>query len=118
MVQLMAPFFDDFVLEPQALNENKIRLEWRHRGSDACYDVSALSDGFLRFIALSTLLLQPVELRPSVIILDEPELGLHPFAIITLASLIKQHVGLDTDRAGDTVANTTGQFPTGRHPRG
>ena len=89
-VQLVTPFFDDFVLEPQALNENKIRLEWRHRGSDAYFDVSSLSDGSLRFIALTTLLLQPVELRPSVIILDEPELGLHPFAITTLASLIKQ----------------------------
>ena len=89
-VQLVTPFFDDFVLEPQALNENKIRLEWRHRKSDAYFDVSSLSDGSLRFIALTTLLLQPVELRPSVIILDEPELGLHPFAITTLASLIKQ----------------------------
>ena len=89
-VQLVTPFFDDFVLEPQALNEDKIRLEWRHRGSDVYFDVSSLSDGSLRFIALSTLLLQPVELRPSVIILDEPELGLHPFAITTVASLIKQ----------------------------
>ena len=89
-VQLVAPFFDDFVLKPLALNENRIRLEWRHRGSDAYFDVSSLSDGSLRFIALSTLLLQPLELRPSVIILDEPELGLHPYAITTLASLIKQ----------------------------
>ena len=89
-VQLVTPFFDDFVLEPQALNEDRIRLESRHRGSDAYFDVSSLSDGSLRFIALSTLLLQPVELRPSVIILDEPELGLHPFAMTTLASLIKQ----------------------------
>lgn len=89
-VQLVTPFFDDFVLQPQALNENKIRLEWRHRKSDAYFDVSSLSDGSLRFIALTTLLLQPVELRPSVVILDEPELGLHPFAITTLASLIKQ----------------------------
>ncbi len=89
-VQLVTPFFDDFVLEPQALNENKIRLGWRQRGSDAYFDVSSLSDGSLRFIALTTLMLQPVELRPSVIILDEPELGLHPFAITTLASLIKQ----------------------------
>ena len=89
-VRLVAPFFDDFVLKPLALNESGIRLEWRHRGSDAYFDVSSLSDGSLRFIALSTLLLQPVELRPSVIILDEPELGLHPYAITMLASLIKQ----------------------------
>ena len=89
-VQLVAPFFDDFFLEPLALNGDTIRLEWRHLGSDGYFDVSALSDGSLRFIALATLLLQPRELRPSVILLDEPELGLHPSAITILASLIKQ----------------------------
>ena len=89
-VRLVAPFFDDFVLKPTALHESRIRLEWRHRGSDAYFDVSALSDGSLRFIALATLLLEPVELRPSLIMLDEPELGLHPYAITTLASLIKR----------------------------
>ena len=47
-VRLVAPFFDDFVLEPQALNEDKIRLEWRHRESDAYFDTSSLSDGSLR----------------------------------------------------------------------
>jgi predicted ATPase len=45
-----------------------------------------LSDGTLRFIALATLLLQPEP--PSIIIIDEPELGLHPFAISVLADLI------------------------------
>ena len=89
-VQLVAPFFDDFRLEPLALNEDTIRLEWRHRASDAYFAASSLSDGSLRFIALATVLLQPVSLRPSVFLLDEPELGLHPYAITTLASLIKQ----------------------------
>ena len=89
-VQLVAPFVDDFFLEPLALNEDTIRLEWRHRGSDGYFDAASLSDGTLRFIALATLLLQPIELRPSVILLDEPELGLHPAAITILASLIKQ----------------------------
>jgi len=89
-VQRVAPFFDDFLLEPQELNEEKIRLEWRHRGSDAYFDASSLSDGSLRFIALATLLLQPESYRPSVILLDEPELGLHPYAITMLASLVKQ----------------------------
>ena len=89
-VQLVAPFFDDFFLEPLALNEDTIRLEWRHRGSDGYFDAASLSDGTLRFIALATLLLQPIELHPSVILLDEPELGLHPAAIAILASLIKQ----------------------------
>lgn len=89
-VQRMAPFFDDFQLEPQKLNPDKIRLEWRHKGSDAYFDASSLSDGSLRFIALATLLLQPESYRPSVILVDEPELGLHPYAITLLASLIKQ----------------------------
>ena len=88
-VRLVAPFFDDFVLEPLALNEDTIRLEWKHVGTDAYFDVSSLSDGTLRFIALATLLQQPEELRPSVILLDEPELGLHPLAITMLASMIK-----------------------------
>ena len=89
-VRLAAPFFEDFLLEPLALNEDTIRLEWRHRGSDAYFDAASLSDGTLRFIALATLLLQPKRLRPSVILLDEPELGLHPYAITLLASMVKQ----------------------------
>ena len=39
-VRLVAPFLDDFLLEPMSLNENKIRLEWRHMGSDAHFDAS------------------------------------------------------------------------------
>ena len=89
-VRLAAPFLDDFALEPLELNEDKIRLEWRHAGSDAYFDASSLSDGSLRFIALATLLRQPASLRPSVILLDEPELGLHPYAITLLASLLKE----------------------------
>ena len=89
-VQRVAPFFDDFILEPQRLNENKIRLEWRHKGSEGYFGASALSDGTLRFIALATLFLQPDDFKPSVILVDEPELGLHPYAITMLASLIKQ----------------------------
>jgi predicted ATPase len=65
-------------------------LEWRHKGTDAYFDASMISDGTLRFMALATLFLQPVEYRPSVILVDEPELGLHPYAITMLASLIKQ----------------------------
>lgn len=89
-VQRVAPFFEDFVLEPQRLNPSKIRLEWRHKDSDTYFDASSLSDGSLRFIALTTLLLQPKEFRPSVILVDEPELGLHPYAITMLASLVRQ----------------------------
>lgn len=89
-VQRVAPFFDDFVLEPQRLNSDKIRLEWRHKGSEAYFDAAALSDGTLRFIALATLFLQPEAYRPSIILVDEPELGLHPYAITLLAALVRQ----------------------------
>lgn len=89
-VQQAAPFFRDFQLEPRGLDESRIRLEWLHEGSDAYFDASSLSDGTLRFMAMAALLFQPKELRPSVILIDEPELGLHPYAIALLASLMKQ----------------------------
>ncbi len=89
-VRQVAPFFNDFQLEPLRLDESKIRLEWRHERSDDYFDVSAFSDGTLRFIAMAALLLQPEALRPAVILIDEPEMGMHPYAITLLASLIKQ----------------------------
>ena len=89
-VQRVAPFFDDFQLNPDPLNEEAIRLTWKHKNSDQYFGASSLSDGTLRFIALTTLFLQPDIFRPSVILVDEPELGLHPYAITMLASLVKQ----------------------------
>ena len=88
-VHLVAPFFEDFDIRPFALDKRILRLRWRHTRTVRPFDVSEFSDGTLRFIALATLLAQPAELRPSVVILDEPELGLHPFAIGVLASLIQ-----------------------------
>jgi predicted ATPase len=82
-------------LRPDPLNTNMVRLEWKNRESDKYFGPAALSDGTLRFIALSTLFLQPEQLRPSLILVDEPELGLHPYAITILSSLIKQ-VSADT----------------------
>jgi predicted ATPase len=87
-VQLIAPFFDDFLLEPRTKGDEEIvRLEWRQKGSDFPFQAYHLSDGTLRFICLATALLQPV--LPSTIVIDEPELGLHPFAIGLLANLIQ-----------------------------
>lgn len=88
-VRLAAPFFGDFILRPHPLNPSKIRLEWRERGSDMVFSPNALSDGTLRFICLTTLFLQPPEMLPATIILDEPELGLHPYAIVLLAEMIR-----------------------------
>ncbi|MCW8174449.1 AAA family ATPase [Verminephrobacter aporrectodeae] len=86
-IRLVAPFFEKFVLAPSRLNERKIKLEWRQKGSDAYFDAYSLSDGSLRFICLATLLLQPSP--PALILLDEPELGLHPFAIHILAEMLE-----------------------------
>ncbi len=83
-VRLVTPFFDDFILRP---NENeKVRLLWKQKGSDYPLKPNHLSDGTIRFICLTTALLQPDP--PSTIIIDEPELGLHPYAIDILAELI------------------------------
>jgi predicted ATPase len=88
-VRRIAPFFNDFLLRPNSFNLETIKLAWTQKGTDKYFRASSLSDGTLRFIFLTVLLLQPVELRPSVILIDEPELGLHPEAIGLLASLIK-----------------------------
>ena len=83
-IRLVTPFFDDFILKP---NQNeKLRLLWRQKGSDYPLKPYHLSDGTIRFICLTTALLQPSP--PSTIIIDEPELGLHPYAIEILAELI------------------------------
>ena len=84
-IRLVTPFFDNFILKP---NKNeKVRLLWKQKGSDYPLKPHHLSDGTLRFICLTTALLQPDP--PSTIIIDEPELGLHPYAIEILAELIE-----------------------------
>jgi predicted ATPase len=82
----IAPFFEEFRLAPSKLNESKIRLEWKEKGSEAYFNASSLSDGTLRFLCLTTLLLQPQ--LPTLVLLDEPELGLHPAAVTLLADLL------------------------------
>lgn len=88
IIQSVVPFFDRFRLSPAFLNEDKILLEWQEKEHPETYfNANHLSDGSLRFIALVTLLMQPK--LPKVIIMDEPELGLHPTAINKLSGLIK-----------------------------
>ncbi len=85
-LQLIMPQLHDFILEPERLNPSSIQLRFRERGSDRDLYVSQLSDGMLRFACLATLLLQP-EL-PPLLLIDEPELGLHPAAIELLCALL------------------------------
>jgi predicted ATPase len=88
-IRSIAPFFDRFDLKPSRLNEQYIQLEWKEKNyPDSYFNAYHLSDGTLRFICLATLLMQPIP--PKTIIIDEPELGLHPVAVNKLASLIRK----------------------------
>lgn len=88
-VAQIAPFFEDFQLEPSGRSGNDIILNWRHRGSDLLFGPHQLSDGTLRAICLISLLQQPTEDLPYLIVVDEPELGLHPQALEMIASLFQ-----------------------------
>jgi len=88
-VRLVAPFFDDFKLRPEPNGaDTVVQLEWTQRGSDYPFHPSQLSDGTLRFICMTTALLQLR--RPATMLFDEPELGLHPYALTVLGGLFKQ----------------------------
>jgi len=86
-IRMVAPFFEDFVLQPNS--NDSVLLRWKKAGYDGTMGPNQLSDGTLRFICLTTLLQQPKDLRPPTIILDEPELGLFPQAMVYLAEMIK-----------------------------
>jgi predicted ATPase len=85
ILRLIAPFFSDFYFAPD--DEGYVRLQWTNKFGAGIYDITDLSDGTIRFIALATLFLQPSP--PAILIVDEPELGLHPFALGKLAGMIQ-----------------------------
>lgn len=104
MVQRVAPYFHDFVFQPET--NDVMRLRWKHKGSDDYFDASMLSDGTLRFICMASLLLQPK--LPTIILLDEPELGLHPFAMQLLAAMMRsasEHTQIIASTQSVTLAN-------------
>ncbi len=87
-IKSIAPYIDSLILEPKKLNKNEIELRWIDKGDpNSSFNAYQFSDGTLRFIALATVLMQPNP--PAVIVIDEPELGLHPQAISKLAALIE-----------------------------
>ncbi|MGH7135018.1 MAG: AAA family ATPase, partial [Pirellulales bacterium] len=88
-VRMAAPFFDDFSLAPRPLDPRRILLNWKQLGSDYELGPHQLSDGTLRYMALTALLLQPADDLPDLIVVDEPELGLHPSSLNVVASLLK-----------------------------
>jgi len=86
-IRLIAPFFDDFDLELSGPGKKDVILNWREKGADQVFGPHQFSDGTLRAICLITLLLQPEDELPDLIIVDEPEIGLHPYALNVVASL-------------------------------
>jgi predicted ATPase len=88
-IRQVAPFFDDFNLEPAGFGNKDIILNWRHRKSDLIFGPHQLSDGTLRAICLISLLMQPADELPYLIVVDEPELGLHPYALNVVTSLFQ-----------------------------
>ncbi|MBI5154224.1 AAA family ATPase [Candidatus Poribacteria bacterium] len=85
-IRLILPFFDDFALHP---SRDSVLLSWKERHGDLVLDASQASDGMLRTFALVSLLGQPAGDLPETLILDEPELGLHPYAISTIAGMLR-----------------------------
>lgn len=88
-VRLVAPYFGDFVLRPITENKEQIELEWKEKHDDTPLKAFMFSDGTLRFVCLATMLHQPKEKQPETLIIDEPELGLHPAAIGILAGMLR-----------------------------
>ncbi len=92
-IRLIAPFFDDFDLRPSGQSDadrKDLCLNWGDKSSDQIFGPHQLSDGTLRAMCLIALLMQPDDELPSLIIVDEPELGLHPYALSVVASLFKK----------------------------
>ncbi len=85
-ISRVLPVFDRFQLEE---SYGKVLLRWKAKGMDKTFGAHLTSDGSLRFFALVTLLNLPPEMLPNVILLDEPELGLHPAAIALIGGMIK-----------------------------
>ncbi len=90
VIQLVVPYLHKLILEPERLNPKRILLRWADKSGEYEFGPHQLSDGSLRAIAIITALLQPEELLPSVIFMDDPELGLHPSAIDIVASLVRE----------------------------
>lgn len=109
VVRLAAPFFDDFKLRPVTPNPELIQLEWIQRGTDYPFLPSQLSDGTLRFMCLATALHQPSP--PSLMLFDEPELGLHPDALGLLAALLSRAAAAYEDHPGSQIIVATQSAP-------
>lgn len=91
IIHMVAPYFKEFCLRPNPLQPAIIQLEWYKNGSESVFNADQLSDGTLRFIVIATLLNMPEEMSKNIVCIDEPELGMHPYAITLLSEMIKKY---------------------------
>jgi len=89
-LRLAFPSFGELDLRPLEENPSNVKLNWRESGRRSIFGPHQFSDGTLRFLALATALGEPPERMPATIVIDEPELGLHPYAISLLGSMIRE----------------------------
>lgn len=85
-ISRVLPVFDRFILDERF---GRVQLRWKAKGIDRSFGAHLTSDGSLRFFALVTLLNLPSAMMPDVILLDEPELGLHPAAVTLIGDMIR-----------------------------
>lgn len=70
------------------VNEKRFNLGYQRAGSDEILDVRNLSTGFKSFVILKTLLENSVIKQNGTLILDEPEIHLHPEWQLLFAEII------------------------------
>ena len=68
--------------------KHHLTLEWHIEGNNEPFDLNEMSDGTVRMLFWAVILHSPI--LPSLLVIDEPELGLHPAWLSVLAQLIKQ----------------------------
>ncbi len=91
-IRRVLPNFDRFAIDERY---GQGFLRWKAKEPDRLFGAHLTSDGSLRFFALVTLLNLPSEMLPHVLLLDEPELGLHPAAVSLVGDMIRS---LSVDR--------------------
>jgi predicted ATPase len=85
---LLEQGFPDFErLDFQVVGAGQVTLTWYERGDRDPFYPGQLSEGTLRFLWLITALLAPP--APPLLLIDEPEVSLHPELLKLLAALLQ-----------------------------
>ena len=89
-IALVVPDFNGF---QNVEHYGKTILRWRSKATGKTIGAHLTSDGSLRCFQLVTLLNLPDALLPRIVLLDEPELGLHPAAVALISQMVKSLAG-------------------------